>query len=170
MTTSESAKNAAEEFLFEQGAFAHRSEQRRSLLGCMACQWQRSLAADGEPIAYGYQIMQCTGIKGGTLYPSLRRLEDAGALSSYQEVETSDAGKPRRYYSPASTNLGLGLAYHSTETFEDCRYGMSPDKREVPAKEIIAADLLVAASDRSGLEYLIAKAMQKLDALDKPPQ
>ncbi|MEH6660591.1 MAG: PadR family transcriptional regulator [Parasphingorhabdus sp.] len=45
---------------------------------------------------HGYDIMQITGIKPGTLYPMLARLEDQAMLSSqWQEPEV--AGRPPRH-------------------------------------------------------------------------
>lgn len=51
--------------------------------------------------AYGFDIMDTTGLPDGTVYPILRRLEDRGALEGRWERE-EDAhaeGRPqRRYY------------------------------------------------------------------------
>jgi len=45
----------------------------------------------------GSDIWKETKILSGTLYPILRRLEDAGWLQSWwEEVEPSDTGRPRR--------------------------------------------------------------------------
>ena len=48
---------------------------------------------------YGFDIMDVSGLPDGTVYPALRRLEDAGMLSSEWESE-EEAGKrpPRCYY------------------------------------------------------------------------
>lgn len=45
---------------------------------------------------HGYEIMQVTGIKPGTLYPMLARLEDQGMLASRWQ-ETSVEGRPPRH-------------------------------------------------------------------------
>ena len=37
---------------------------------------------------YGFDIVDITGMPGGTVYPALRRLEDAGYLSSTWEKES----------------------------------------------------------------------------------
>jgi DNA-binding PadR family transcriptional regulator len=50
---------------------------------------------------YGFEIMDASGLPDGTVYPALRRLEDAGMLESSWEDEGSAAaeGRPaRRYY------------------------------------------------------------------------
>ncbi|MFW6198598.1 MAG: PadR family transcriptional regulator [Acidobacteriota bacterium] len=56
---------------------------------------------------YGFEISQATGLRRGTVYPILRRLEDAGLVSSrWEEPEDARAqGRPpRKYYElePAS--------------------------------------------------------------------
>ena len=45
---------------------------------------------------HGYEIMQITGIKPGTLYPMLARLEDQAMLVS-QWQEASVEGRPPRH-------------------------------------------------------------------------
>jgi PadR family transcriptional regulator len=46
---------------------------------------------------YGLELGQAAGLKSGTLYPALARLERAGWLKSYwEEVDPREAGRPRR--------------------------------------------------------------------------
>jgi DNA-binding PadR family transcriptional regulator len=46
---------------------------------------------------YGLELAKAAGLKSGTLYPALARLESAGWLRSYwEDVEPRDAGRPRR--------------------------------------------------------------------------
>jgi DNA-binding PadR family transcriptional regulator len=55
--------------------------------------------ADGH--RYGFDIMDASGLPDGTVYPALRRLEDAGMLTGRweDEVKASAEGRPaRRYY------------------------------------------------------------------------
>jgi DNA-binding PadR family transcriptional regulator len=50
---------------------------------------------------YGFDIVDITGMPGGTVYPALRRLEDAGYLSSKWEkagVAHAQLRPRRRYY------------------------------------------------------------------------
>ena len=50
---------------------------------------------------YGFDIVDITGMPGGTVYPALRRLEEAGYLSSKWEKESvahADLRPRRRYY------------------------------------------------------------------------
>lgn len=50
---------------------------------------------------YGFDIMEFSGLPGGTVYPALRRLEAGGYLSSRWEDEASAKAlkkPPRRFY------------------------------------------------------------------------
>src|SRR4051794_30063434 len=45
---------------------------------------------------YGREVQRETGVRPGTLYPALRRLENLGWLTSRWEEIGPDAGRPRR--------------------------------------------------------------------------
>jgi DNA-binding PadR family transcriptional regulator len=50
---------------------------------------------------YGFDIIDITGMPGGTVYPALRRLEEAGYLVSKwekQSVAQAAPRPPRKYY------------------------------------------------------------------------
>jgi PadR family transcriptional regulator PadR len=50
---------------------------------------------------YGFDIMTVTGLASGTVYPALRRLEDAGFVGSKWEragVAQAEQRPPRKYY------------------------------------------------------------------------
>ncbi len=50
---------------------------------------------------YGFEIMEVTGLPGGTVYPILRRLEAAGLIAGGWEAAAEaheDGRPPRRYY------------------------------------------------------------------------
>ena len=50
---------------------------------------------------YGFDIMDITGVPGGTVYPALRRLEEAGHLTSKWErasIAQAQPRPPRKYY------------------------------------------------------------------------
>ena len=52
-------------------------------------------------LRHGFDIVDLTGIRGGTVYPILRRLEGMGLVASeWEDVEISrEEGRPaRRYY------------------------------------------------------------------------
>ena len=59
------------------------------------------LHAISRGIRYGFDIIDASGLQSGTVYPVLRRLEDAGLLrSSWERVHTAreEQRPPRRYY------------------------------------------------------------------------
>src|SRR5215831_12441206 len=59
------------------------------------------LLAVSRGFRHGFDIMDASGLKSGTVYPILRRLEDAGMLRARWESVTDarDAQRPpRRYY------------------------------------------------------------------------
>ena len=59
------------------------------------------LLACGRGAAYGFDIIDLTGLPSGTVYPILRRLEHAGLLKSRWEairVARQEQRPPRRYY------------------------------------------------------------------------
>ncbi len=50
---------------------------------------------------YGFDIMDITGLPSGTIYPALRRLEEAGFVTSKWEKSTiaqQELRPPRKYY------------------------------------------------------------------------
>lgn len=61
---------------------------------------------------YGRQILQCTGLKAGTVYPILQKLETVGAIeSAWENVEPhTEARPPRRLYKPVHSELGASFA------------------------------------------------------------
>ncbi len=59
------------------------------------------LQAVANGYLYGFDIIDITGVPGGTVYPALRRLESAGYLASKweeQSVAQAEPRPPRRYY------------------------------------------------------------------------
>jgi PadR family transcriptional regulator len=59
------------------------------------------LQAVASGYRYGFDIIDATGLPGGTVYPALRRLEDAGHLTASWEkdaVARAEPRPPRRYY------------------------------------------------------------------------
>ena len=50
---------------------------------------------------YGFEVMTITGLPSGTVYPALRRLEDAGLVGfkwEKQNVAQQEQRPPRKYY------------------------------------------------------------------------
>lgn len=59
------------------------------------------LQAVANGYLYGFDIIAITGVPGGTVYPALRRLEEAGYLASKWEEQSIAQGEPRptrKYY------------------------------------------------------------------------
>jgi DNA-binding PadR family transcriptional regulator len=59
------------------------------------------LQAISNGYLYGFDIIDLTGVPGGTVYPALRRLEDAGYLTSQWEkpaISQAEPRPPRKYY------------------------------------------------------------------------
>ena len=58
------------------------------------------LQALANGCAYGFDIMDNTGLPGGTVYPALRRMESAGWIASQWEKEgiAQTEGRPARKY------------------------------------------------------------------------
>jgi PadR family transcriptional regulator, regulatory protein PadR len=54
--------------------------------------------ADPTADYWGFEIMKATGLKSGTIYPLLARLEGMGWLVSGWDDERADSGPRRRYY------------------------------------------------------------------------
>jgi len=55
-------------------------------------------APNGEH--YGLELARATGLSSGTLYPILRRLEEAGWISgAWEAIDAAEVGRPpRRFY------------------------------------------------------------------------
>jgi DNA-binding PadR family transcriptional regulator len=59
------------------------------------------LQAVNNGYLYGFDIIDITGLPGGTVYPALRRLEEAGYLASKwekQRIAQTEQRPPRKYY------------------------------------------------------------------------
>ena len=59
------------------------------------------LQAVANGYSYGFDIIDITGLPGGTVYPALRRLEEAGHLTSSWEkaaIARAEPRPPRKYY------------------------------------------------------------------------
>jgi PadR family transcriptional regulator, regulatory protein PadR len=56
--------------------------------------------ADPAEDRYGLSLMRATGLRSGTLYPVLQRLQDAGWVrAEWERIDPSAQGRPaRRYY------------------------------------------------------------------------
>ena len=58
----------------------------------------RAFLVDPADPRYGYDLMKAAGLKSGTLYPLLSRLEDEKLVTSAWETPQQDGQRPRKYY------------------------------------------------------------------------
>lgn len=61
----------------------------------------RVLLALDDGVRYGFDIAEVAGLRGGTVYPILRRLEEEGLVkSSWErpEIGRREGRPPRKYY------------------------------------------------------------------------
>jgi PadR family transcriptional regulator PadR len=85
------------------------------------------LLAVSRGFRHGFDIMDASGLKSGTVYPILRRLEDAGMLRARWEAVTDarDAQRPpRRYYQV--TGAGMQALNDATGRFPGLAGTLAP--------------------------------------------
>jgi PadR family transcriptional regulator, regulatory protein PadR len=68
----------------------------------------RAFLDDPAAPRYGYDLMKAAGLKSGTLYPMLGRLEDDRLVTSAWETPQQDGQRPRKYYQ--LTGEGIRIA------------------------------------------------------------
>src|SRR5262245_29525846 len=91
------------------------------------------LFAVNRGFRYGFDIMDASGLKSGTVYPILRRLEDAGMLRAKWEAvaDARDAQRPpRRYYQ--MTGAGMKALADATERFPGLAQTLAPGAAPAP--------------------------------------
>src|SRR6185295_4868762 len=91
------------------------------------------LHAVARGIAHGFDVVTETGLRGGTVYPILSRLESDGFLSSSwepAEVARADGRPPRRYYKV--TRAGVKALNEALEGIKVLK--RVPTARSEPAK------------------------------------
>jgi PadR family transcriptional regulator PadR len=94
------------------------------------------LQAVSNGYLYGFDIIDITGLPGGTVYPALRRLEDAGYLSSKWEaphISQSEPRPPRKYYD--LTQAGRKALAEAVKRYRRLEQSqMSHDREERPSR------------------------------------
>ncbi len=120
--------SSSQEFLWNNDLIKHRSSQRARALACLACRWAKSEENDIPPQAYGYEIIKCSGIKSGALYPILKHLETVGVIESeVEDIDEVEAERPKRkYLIPVQTELGRAFR-GSMETPTQCSLEQTPN-------------------------------------------
>jgi DNA-binding PadR family transcriptional regulator len=76
-----------------------------------------ALAGDASGWRHGYDLMLETGLKSGSLYPILMRLEDRGLLDAVWESDPQ-RGRPARHLYRLTSN---GRAFAATATKSSVR-------------------------------------------------
>lgn len=72
--------------------YGNLSTTKNTILRCLNCPQRRTFA-------YGLEIMNCSGIPGGAIYPVLKGLEKRGFLESKEEqINPTQVGRPRRVF------------------------------------------------------------------------
>ncbi|HEX8573557.1 MAG TPA: helix-turn-helix transcriptional regulator [Allosphingosinicella sp.] len=69
-----------------------------------------ALAAAGREWSYGYELASLTGIRSGTLYPLLIRLEAQGYLDAEWQQPAAAGRPPRHAYRLTAAGRRLALA------------------------------------------------------------
>jgi PadR family transcriptional regulator, regulatory protein PadR len=86
---------------------------------------------------YGFDIMDVTGLPSGTVYPALRRLEEAGQVKSKWEkhsIAQQELRPPRKYYELTKEGKeALAEALQRYRLLE--RSQMPPFRKPKPAQE-----------------------------------
>jgi len=81
-----------------------------------------ALLEDPDAHLYGFELLGRTGLKSGTMYPILGRLErEAWLRSDWEEVDPSTLGRPRRRYYRL-TSLGYLCSVRAVEDLERKRH------------------------------------------------
>ena len=76
------------------------------------------LVALSRGLRHGFDVLDATGLPSGTVYPILRRMEDAGLVRSHWEpvrAARAEGRPPRRYYEltgAGADTLRAALALH----------------------------------------------------------
>ena len=89
------------------------------------------LHAVARGTAHGFDIIDATGLPGGTVYPALSRLERDGLVASSWEavaVARREGRPPRRYYT--ATRLGLATLNDALEKL----HALKPVRDARPAR------------------------------------
>jgi DNA-binding PadR family transcriptional regulator len=69
-----------------------------------------ALLAAGPRWSYGYELTSLTGVRSGTLYPLLIRLEGQGYLEAEWQPPVASGRPPRHAYRLTSAGLALARA------------------------------------------------------------
>lgn len=81
---------------------------------------------------YGFDIIDATGLGAGTVYPILRRLEEAGLVrSAWEAARTAVDRPPRRYYRVNAS--GAAMARDALQRYPGIAGLVGDSRRGAPA-------------------------------------
>jgi DNA-binding PadR family transcriptional regulator len=89
------------------------------------------LNAVSNGYSFGFDIVDVTGMPGGTVYPALRRLEESGYLTSRWEKERvayAEARPRRKYYEV--TRAGRDVLAEAVKRYRMLEASAAPPVRE----------------------------------------
>jgi DNA-binding PadR family transcriptional regulator len=93
------------------------------------------LHAVSNGYSFGFDIVDITGMPGGTVYPALRRLEEAGCLRSNWEKErvaNAEARPRRKYYE--ITRSGQDLLAEARRRYRLLEGSRTPQRAPRPSR------------------------------------
>ncbi|RCG31918.1 PadR family transcriptional regulator [Sphaerisporangium album] len=137
------------------------SSPARTLLTRATASVLSALLASPDRALYGLQLLRATGLKSGTLYPMLHRLQARGWLSSHlEDADPEDEGRLRRRYYQL-TPAGAELARTRLADLPAHRHPAIPDRQVYPRPDASTAAEHVATAWRDA-------ALQRGDAATDP--
>jgi len=89
------------------------------------------LQAVSNGYLYGFDIIDITGLPGGTVYPALRRLEEAGYLTSQWEkpsIAQSEPRPQRKYYE--TTRAGCDILAEAVKRYRLLKHTPKSKQRQ----------------------------------------
>ncbi|MEA3054371.1 MAG: PadR family transcriptional regulator, regulatory protein PadR [Sphingomonadales bacterium] len=72
-----------------------------------------ALAASGRDWRHGYDLARATGLRSGTLYPLLIRLEAQGQLEAQWQAPAAPGRPPRHAYRLTAAGLALARGHRA---------------------------------------------------------
>jgi PadR family transcriptional regulator PadR len=94
------------------------------------------LQAVASGYQYGFDIMDMTGLPGGTVYPALRRLGDMGYVVSKwekQEIAQREQRPPRKYYE--MTREGKDAVAEAVKRYRVLEKGTRLQRQTKPSRQ-----------------------------------
>jgi PadR family transcriptional regulator, regulatory protein PadR len=89
----------------------------------------RVLLDDPTGEHYGLEIGQAAGLRGGSLYPVLGKLEDAHLVTSaWEDTDPAEAGRPRRRLYKLSSE---GVEY-ARQALAEAQQDLTPSDQRAP--------------------------------------